>query len=270
MKNNLLTEVKKKTRFGYFDDLIRLSKTPQLSTADFENVDEIIVENEDLYHFIKWCICTGIIKVNKLLIRNCEERCNESYNYDNKGNLTTQIINQGGGVTRLYEEREFCFKTTTCSIDNISIRYYYDENNNLISQTIYFENGDILSDHKSVFDKNNNKIKSTSFFVIPGYANKIVVSDMEYDERGNLTKTISSNGRNRSYEYDDKNNKIKETNLNTGNIKINVYDEKGNRISSSNKDTGKITYYEYDENGILIDESLSGFDLTGFEITYKQ
>lgn len=246
MKNNLLTEVKKKTRFGYFDDLIRLSKTPQLSTADFENVDEIIVENEDLYDFINLCICTGIIKTNKLLIRNCEERCNESYNYDSKGNLITQITD-----------------------NHISIRYYYDENNNLISQTFYFENGDILSDHKSVFDKNNNEIKSSSFFVMPGHSNEIIVSDMEYDERGNLTKSISSNGRKYSYEYDDKNNKIKETNLVTGNIKINVYDEKDNRISSSNKDTGKTTYYEYDEYGILIDESLSGYDLTGFVIIYK-
>lgn len=258
MKNNLLTEVKKKTRFGYFDDLIRLSKTPQLSTADFENVDEIIVENEDLYDFINLCICTGIIKANKLLIRNCDERYNVSYIYDNKGNLLTKEVD------------DFCFKTTTSgSIGNISTTYYYDKNNNLISQTFYFENGDILSDHKSVFDKNNNEIKSSSFFVMPGHSNEIIVSDMEYDERGNLTKSISSNGRKYSYEYDDKNNKIKETNLVTGNIKINVYDEKDNRISSSNKDTGKTTYYEYDENGILIDESLSGYDLTGFVIIYK-
>lgn len=52
--------------------------------------------------------------------------------------------------------------------------------------------------------------------------------------------------------------------------KYDYYYDENNNIVSYNDDNGIFVNFKYDENGILIDESLSGFDLTGFEITYKQ
>lgn len=121
------------------------------------------------------------------------------YEYDERGNLISEIHPDGFKTTYEYDEKNNKIAATFPSGNKIT--YEYDERGNQIAIT--------SSDGKKYtyeYDERNNQIS--------GKNPKGVEWIYEYDERNNKIATIFPNGEKVTYEYDERGNQISSTHPN--------------------------------------------------------
>lgn len=135
------------------------------------------------------------------------------------------------------------------SFEGHEIKYYYDENKNLIKKTI----NDNEYDVNYIYDENNRLIEETG--------NK-TTKEYYYDDKGNKTmEMIVIDGHSEPYDqsffyYDDNNQLIKSV-IGIGFEIKNKYDYRGNIIETNVIDI--VTKYVYsDDNELLIEISNNG------------
>ena len=121
------------------------------------------------------------------------------YEYDERGNLISEIHPDGFKTTYEYDERNNNIATTFPSGNKIT--YEYDDKGNEIAVT-----SSSGCQYTYKYDERNNMISKTNS------NGKMFI--YEYDDIGNKIAVIFPSGEKVTYEYDERNNKISETHPN--------------------------------------------------------
>ena len=154
--------------------------------------------------------------------------------------------------------------------------YYYDENDNLIKEERYLQDGTLDYYTLYGYDENGNET-SREFYLGDGTPDGITIS--EYNESGDIIKvtyTFDDYENIIKYEYDEYGNLIKYDSLDNdgyGYVYQYEYDENGNLVKQSYEDsTGalEIMENEYDENGNLIKYSYDSLSAENHLVGYEK
>lgn len=259
----LIGKVKSITTYGYkaverFGEVEKISRTLNDNIEDHKvlfndmgNITEKYKFNLDETKSNKWIYNYNKnqkkVEANWINISTNDTMSNILYEYDDKGNLITEL----DAILIVFE-----------SFTKFS--YKYDSNNHLVEKDIFNAYYDYLdSKWKYKNDKYGNMIEAS-------------VYDYLYNKEGKLLGIYK-------YKYDNKKNLIEEEDL-TSNGELyrkNVYkyDDKGNRIEyNSYESDGSLSFkhvYKYDDKGNLIDkrryESDSKLDgINSYKYTYDK
>ena len=276
MKMIDLLKFQKRLHKDLYECVVAFSKTPELLSIDFENIDKIVVCNNDLYHCIRLLIDTKMIKLNTLEYR-CEleeydrgfvegEKIFSSwlFRYDDKGKKIFSKYDNDEPTEFYYTYDDKGRLINKKSSDGNTTEYTYDNNSNRITEK---HSHWCIESFEKIYDENNNMIsKRTSSGKWFEYV---------YDNNNRVVCEINKNtDRLLKCSYDDNGNKIKieivDKDECNNNVFVNEYDKYNNKIKTFDTKKNCVYVYEYDENGIFVDDSVEPFNLNGFEITYKQ
>lgn len=181
------------------------------------------------------------------------------YIYDESGNMTKEISYTADGSIESYVEYENdadgnCIKYTEYDAGGKvtkSAESKYDSNHNCLESISYDSDGNVIYSYEYMFDDNGNEIKEKHF------------STAEYDGISSTFKFVFT------YEYDDKNRKIKHTMYDGDETTVTgiyeyAYDSAGNQITETQYDAdGSVSVLankEYDSDNHLIKEAASRAD----------
>lgn len=244
----------------------------ELYDIEIENIDTISFGDYEIYSFFKFLIDNKYFSVDKLIYKsvNNDEKPYIIY-YDKKGNIKEEYYNDCTSIlyNNKYNDNGQLLESITD--DSNCIFCEYDANYNLISKTIKDKYYNVITEYKWLYDNNDRIINEILVHCKVEY-----ITNYCYDERGNLktklTTTANNNLKPFYYEIYGRNLILRtRDNKTTSCYKYDYYyDDNDNILSYSDEYNGIILNFQYDENDILCDGISTGFDLTGFEITYKQ
>jgi len=266
---DILNNIQKDILYNHYYkiyDLYKFLNLKELYDIDILNIDTISFADYDTYTFFKFLIDKKYFYVDKLIYNsiNNNEKPYIIY-YDKRGNIKEEYYNDYTSILYNNKYNDNGQLLDSISEDNNCTFCEYDAEYNLISKIIKDKSNNI-TEYKWLYDSNNRIINE-----ILTHCKVEYITNYCYDERGNLKTKLST--------CDNKNiNKIIHD---VYGIKTNYkssicekydyyYDENYNIVSYYNENKDIFVNFQYDENGILNDVVMSGFDLTGFEITYKQ
>lgn len=219
-----------------------------------------------------------------------------TYAYDKKGNMLNQsVIKQGIQCTYSYEYDGIGNKIRETDALGNTTRYVYDANSNMIKTidgryyTVVGENANpsilnTLPRKEYEYDAMNRIFRAS----VKDSSSSNVISYLEYDGRGNITKKVDGEGYNsttpansigETFIYDASNNVVKYISAATNKVnkdnnqnnitKTNNYDG-SNKLIMEKDAYGSTTTYSYYMNGLLKDKTYPDsikesydYDLTG-------
>ena len=240
------------------------------------------------------------------------------YSYDDSGNMKQLEDAEGNVVINEYDAKGLITSINAMGIDIMKvsyddkgntaytedalgnkINYSYDSKGNLKSVTdeigtymnmTYDSNGNVISTTNGAgstaeftYDKNGNCLSKTLKYTSDGVV-RTVTENYSYDDAGNLTKIIDSDGnitsteynsigkvavatdeegRQTTYDYDDFGNLIKITYAD-GTSESFTYDREGNNLTATDR-LGRIVTMKYDKVGNLISKTYPN----GAVVTYS-
>ena len=150
---------------------------------------------------------------NQVISEKNIEGNQKTYTYDMMGRLISESDYMGNTTTHTYDEAGRVIKTRTPIETNMNsdLRYYYDDNGNVVKQ----KNSNSVTENQYDSENHLTRVTSYSKYVAdsPDECVKTVVS-YTYDLTGNMLTMTQEDGENSSvtrYEYDNKNHCIKTT-----------------------------------------------------------
>ncbi|MGB2698349.1 MAG: RHS repeat-associated core domain-containing protein [Candidatus Zixiibacteriota bacterium] len=186
--------------------------------------------------------------LNRLVTVTDAKTCVTSYEYDAVGNMISET--DGNSHTTTYEYDEINRLILSESHSGCLTTYYYDAvgNDSLVidakGNCTYYE-----YDDADRLIEINRKVNDC----VDGIDGDDAVTDYEYDANGNRTAVTDPNGNRTEYQYDERNNLIKEINP-VDDSTLYEYDCVGNPVLEI-RPNGNVITYDYDENDRLINVS---------------
>lgn len=273
---DILNNIQKDILYNHYYkiyDFYKFLNVKELYEIEIENIDTISFKEYEIYSFFKFLIDNKYFFVDKLIYNsiNNDEKPYIIY-YDKKGNIKEEYYIDCTSILYNNKYNDNGQLLVCITEDSNCIFCEYDANYNLISKTIKDKYYNVITEYKWLYDNNDRIINEILVHCKVEY-----ITNYCYNERGILKTKLSTCNNNilkpfYYYEIYGRNLILKEHDNKTPTCyKYEYYyDDNDNIVSYSDEYNGICLNFQYDENGILIDESLSGFDLTGFEITYKQ
>jgi YD repeat-containing protein len=186
------------------------------------------------------------------------------YEYDNRGNIVTEIDPEGGKTTRTYDEHNNMLTETIVLSGGteLTATRTYDSHGNVVTETdplgnvtryTYDSFGHVLTTTDplgntvtNAYDGRGNLLSSTD----PAGG----VTGFSYDAAGNMTSMTDASGGSTSFTYDGSGNVTRQVDA-LGNATTYTYDANGNRITETRTVTTPagprtlVTTTAYDDNG---------------------
>ncbi|MDD3145378.1 MAG: DUF6531 domain-containing protein, partial [Candidatus Gracilibacteria bacterium] len=183
-------------------------------------------------------------------IINGTDNITTNYEYDINNRLTKQILPNGNEISFEYDLFDRIIKQINSN--NFTV-FTYDKSGNILETKIYNNSNELLQKSSNTYDLLNRKTSETTYDLED---NSEITNSYNYDNVGNITKTISPNLNETNFEYDSFNRQVK-TIDNLGNILENTYN-KNDKITQTKliQTNGKTitTKYEYDKDNRLTKE----------------
>ncbi|MDD4151526.1 MAG: DUF6531 domain-containing protein, partial [Candidatus Gracilibacteria bacterium] len=199
----------------------------------------------------------------KTIKGNLFNKIEESYTYDNYGNLVSKTDGNGNIQTLSYDELNRLTETT--SAQGIKKQYTYDANDNKEFEKQILEGGSSID---TKYDYNLLD-KPTSIFTYIDSNTRVGLLNI-YDKNENISETIYPNGLKKQFVYDENENLVEEKIIPTeANEVISnkyTYDINGNKIQAMDS-KGNSVYFEYDlfDRAIKTTDSLGNYTIYTYD-----
>lgn len=271
-----------------YDELGRLTAVTSKSTETEDRCLEFVYSNEEyLLKGIKDFTVTEYgynfdnEKLVEAVIRKGSESVTYRHEYDTNSNL--KCVKDGEDNSYLFAYENNKVKNATYP-DGENFNFTYgnaDENRGKCTVTKKNAGNDVIYTEETVFDIESGKLLShkdpagyETTYTYEGYLPKTVTTEIgyqsinddntilnesvqvtttyTYDNEGNITNEVSTDGKESTYTYDDKNNLLSETEIVDGEEisgSTYTYDENGNILTATDSVDESIEEYTYNDDG---------------------